>query len=73
MLAPSTLITIEFGAYGNRTAGCIGDPEVCVVKSTGEMYCESVLPIYSTVLLVPGVVMLIGFEITGLPFPNRPS
>src|SRR5882757_6386691 len=61
-------MTIEFGWYGNRT----GAPSCGCVKSTGTRYSEFVLAIYRFVLLVPGAVTVIGFEVTGFPLPNRP-
>src|ERR1700734_3263146 len=68
MVEPSLVITIEFGTYGNFT----GVPIAEVVKSTGTTYWDWVLAMYNTVLFVPGVVMSIAFETTGLPLPNKP-
>src|SRR5882757_6506181 len=61
-------MTIEFGWYGNRT----GAPSCGWVKSTGTRYSEFVLAIYRFVLLVPGAVTVIGFDVTGAPLPNKP-
>jgi hypothetical protein len=68
MVLPSSLITIEFGWYGRRT----GAPICGCVKSTGTRYSEFVLAIYRFVLLMPGAVTVIGFEVTALPLPNKP-
>jgi hypothetical protein len=68
MVEPSSLITIEFGTYGSFT----GVPITEVVKSTGTTYWDWVLPIYNTVLFVPGVVISIAFETTALPLPYKP-
>ena len=36
------------------------------------MYSEFVLPMYRFVLFVPGAVTVTGFDVTGLPLPNKP-
>jgi hypothetical protein len=61
-------MTIEFGWYGSR----IGAPSWGCVKSTGTRYNEFVLAMYRFVLLTPGEVTVIGFDVTGFPFPNSP-
>ena len=47
-----------------------GSAERCCCKVTGTRYWDWVLAIYSCVLLVPGVVIVIGFDVTGFPFPT---
>src|ERR1700677_3563164 len=68
MAVPSSLMTIVFGSKGSRT----GVPTAVVVKSTGTRYSEFVLPMYRSVLLMPGAVTWIAFEVIGIPFPFRP-